>query len=293
MSKHDYFKQFKVKRHKGRRMKLRDFDADDRGSGITRESAEHATKKNIERIDELQYLLYSEKKHSVLIVLQGLDGAGKDSVIRRVLSMNPAGCQVTSFKQPTAQELEHDFLWRVHPHAPAVGRVAIFNRSHYEDVLITRVHGRVSKKTCARRYETINEFERLLRLENNTTILKFFLHITKDEQLRRFRKRLLDPARNWKISDADYRERDYWDDYTRAYEDVLSHTSLEEAPWFVIPSDHKWFRDLAISQIVVRALEDLGMKRPKPQVDLAEIQRKYHQAAAEAKHGDSRSEKSR
>src|SRR5262249_40020547 len=162
------------------------------------------------------------RKHALLIVLQGLDGAGKDGTIRHIMAgMNPQTCRVTSFKQPTPEELEHDFLWRVHPHAPRRGDVAIFNRSHYEDVLVVRVHELVPKKVWSRRYDSINAFEQNLCLENDTTLLKFFLHISKEEQLARFAERLKDPLRQWKISDSDYRERERWDDYSAAYEDVL------------------------------------------------------------------------
>jgi len=208
-----------------------------------------------------------------------LDGAGKDGVVRHVLTgMNPEGCVVTGFKQPTAEDLAHDFLWRVHPHAPGKGSVAIFNRSHYEDVLVVRVHQLVPEQEWAKRYDLINEFEKLLVAENNTAILKFFLHISKEEQLKRFKQRLDDPARNWKISNSDYKEREYWDEYTRAYEEMLYRTSTQHAPWYIVPSNHKWFRNLAISQIIVRELDGLKMKRPKPSVDLAQIRREYHEA---------------
>jgi len=228
--------------------------------------------------------MYAENKHSLLIVLQGLDAAGKDGTVRHVFTgMNPEGCICTSFKQPTAKELAHDFLWRVHPHVPAKGSVVIFNRSHYEDVLVARVHGLVPEKVWSKRYDQINDFEQLIATENNTTILKFFLHISKEEQLARFEKRLDDSKRQWKISESDYKERDYWDDYTKAFEDVLNKTSTEHAAWFIIPSDHKWFRDLAVSQIIVRHMEDMDMEFPEPTVNLAEIRREYHQAAGEEK----------
>jgi PPK2 family polyphosphate:nucleotide phosphotransferase len=197
--------------------------------------------------------------------------------------MNPAGCISIGFKQPTPKELAHDFLWRVHPYVPAKGSVVIFNRSHYEDVLVARVHGLVPEKIWSKRYDEINDFEKLITTQNNTTILKFFLHISKEEQLARFKKRLDDPARQWKISESDYKEREYWDDYTKAFEDVLNKTSTEHAPWFIIPSNHKWFRDLAISQIIVQQMEDMDMQFPKATVNLAEIRRKYHQASAEEK----------
>lgn len=226
--------------------------------------------------------LYAEKKHALLIVLQGLDAAGKDGTVSHVMSaMNQQGTTVTSFKTPTAIELEHDFLWRVHPHAPAKGAVAIFNRSHYEDVLISRVHKLVPKHVWSERYELINDFEKLMREQNNTHIIKFFLHISKDEQLERFKQRLDDPARNWKISESDYKERELWDDYMRAFEDVFAETSKKKAPWYIIPSNHKWFRNLAVSQIVADTLDDLAMKTPQPQVDLEAIRKEYHQAVKE------------
>jgi PPK2 family polyphosphate:nucleotide phosphotransferase len=266
----------------GSRIRLKHFDPGYHGKHESRESALPEIQKNLQKMDQLQYLMYAENKHSLLIVLQGLDAAGKDGVVRHVLTgMNPEGCVSVNFKQPTKEEQEHDFLWRVHPHVPARGSVAIFNRSHYEDVLVARVHGLVPEKIWSKRYDQINDFERLIVTENNTTILKFFLHISKGEQLARFKKRLDDPARQWKISDSDYKERDYWSDYIRAFEDVLTKTSTEHAPWFIIPSNHKWFRDLAISQIIVRQMKEMDMQLPKPTVNIAEIRRQYHQAADE------------
>ena len=236
------------------------------------------------KIDRLQYLMHAEKKHSLLIVLQGMDAGGKDGVVRHIVTtINPAGCRVVNFKQPTAAELGHDFLWRVHPHVPARGEITIFNRSHYEDVLVVRVHQLAPLHVWSKRYDLINSFERLLVLDNDTTVLKFFLHISKDEQLARFKRRLDDPARRWKISEADYREREHWNSYIEAFEEMLQRTSTVYAPWFVIPSDHKWFRDLAVSQIISRTLEQLDMKLPEPAVDLARIRRQYHEAELGAK----------
>jgi PPK2 family polyphosphate:nucleotide phosphotransferase len=232
------------------------------------------------KIDRLQYLMHAENQHSLLIVLQGVDAGGKDGVVRHlVTSMNPAGCRVVQFKQPTAIESSHDFLWRVHPHAPAKGEVVIFNRSHYEDVLVPRVHQLAPPSTWPRRFGLINEFERLLTVGNNTTVLKFFLHISKDEQLARFKLRLEDPMRRWKISEADYQERKYWDDYVVAFEDMLHRTSTWHAPWFVIPANDKSFRDAAVSQIIIRTLEDLDMRLPQTAVDIDRIRREYHEAA--------------
>jgi PPK2 family polyphosphate:nucleotide phosphotransferase len=271
------------------KIRLKHFDPGYHGKHESRESAQPEIQKNLQKMEQLQYLMYAENKHSLLIVLQGLDAAGKDGVLRHVLTgMNPSGCVSVNFKQPTARELAHDFLWRVHPHVPAKGSVAIFNRSHYEDVLVARVHNLVPEKVWSKRYDQINDFERLIATENNTTILKFFLHISRQEQLERFKKRLDDPARQWKISDSDYKERDYWKDYIEAFEDVLSKTSTERAPWFIIPANHKWFRDLAISQIITRAMEEMNMQLPKPTVNLAEIRREYHQAAGARKSGHSK-----
>jgi PPK2 family polyphosphate:nucleotide phosphotransferase len=233
-------------------------------------------KQYAERLRELQYLLYAENRRSLLICLQAMDSGGKDGTIRHVLGyMNPQGCRVEAFKVPTEQEAAHDFLWRVHNAAPARGEVVVFNRSHYEDVLVPRVHGLVSRKTWLGRYGAINSFERYL-FDNKVHILKFFLHISKDEQLKRFKKRLTDPNRQWKISEADYNERELWDDYQRAYEDVLNRCSTDYAPWFVIPANHKWFRNLAISRIVVEYLENLNMRFPEPTVDIGKVTERYH-----------------
>ena len=180
--------------------------------------------------------------------------------------------------------MAHDFLWRVHLHAPGKGEIVTFNRSHYEDVLVTRVHKLIDKDTCNRRYQRIRDFEALLA-ENGTTILKFFLHISKEEQLARFAQRLDDPARNWKISESDYSERALWDDYIEAFEDAMHATSTREAPWYVIPSNHKWFRNLAVSQIMADTMEELKLAFPRPSVDLADIRRKYHTALKEEKDG--------
>ena len=274
----DYHSEFLVKPNA--KVKFQQLDPSARDGFDSNKSAEAETQKYLEQLFKIQYLMYSEGKHSLLIVLQGLDTAGKDGVIRHVVSaFNPQGCNVTSFKAPTSEELRHDFLWRVHPHAPRKGSIAVFNRSHYEDVLVARVHKLVPEKVWSERYKQINDFERLLALENNTTILKFFLHISKDEQLARFKKRLDDPDRHWKISEADYSERQYWDSYMDAFDDLLEKTSTEHAPWFVIPSNHKWFRDLAIAQIIAKSLASLNMAQPAPTVDIEQIRKKYHAAA--------------
>ena len=274
----DYHSEFLLKPNA--KVKFKNLDPSLHDEFDSSKAAQAETKNNLEQIFKLQYLMYSEGKHSLLIVLQGLDTAGKDGVIRHVVSaLNPQGCVVTAFKEPTSEELRHDFLWRVHPHAPRKGSIAVFNRSHYEDVLVARVHKLVPEKVWSERYQQINDFERLLARENNTTILKFFLHISKDEQLARFKKRLDDPAKHWKISEADYSERDYWDAYMDAFDDLLEKTSTEHAPWFVIPSNHKWFRDLAIAQIIAKSLASLNMAQPAPTVDIEQIRKKYHAAA--------------
>jgi len=231
------------------------------------------------KLGDLQRKMYGDNRHSLLIVLQGLDAAGKDGVCWHVVSgMDPQGCRVQGFKAPTPPEAAHDFLWRIHPHAPAKGEVAVFNRSHYEDVLVTRVHKLVPKKVWERRYQLINDWERLLHEENSTTILKFCLVVSKEEQLKRFAARLEDPKRQWKISDADYKERAFFDDYLAAFDEALERTSTPHAPWFTIPCDDKWFRDLAVARIVLDAMEGMKLNYPKPTVDLAQIRREYHAA---------------
>jgi PPK2 family polyphosphate:nucleotide phosphotransferase len=248
------------------RMKLKKHPADETfgyaNDTKLQEKLDHVRK----RLDDLQYLLYAEKKHALLIVLQGIDAAGKDGTIRHVMSgVNPQGCQVTAFKVPTPEEEAHDFLWRIHRAVPERGMIGIFNRSHYEDVLVVRVHHLVPKATWKKRYEEINGFEKFLS-ENQVTILKFFLHISKKEQKRRFDERIADPSRNWKLSPADLAERQYWDDYMEAYADVLERCSTKAAPWFAIPADHKWFRNFAVSKIIMETLENFDMKFPKPTI---------------------------
>ena len=268
----------------GVKVKLGDIDPGYHGKHASHQTVLQEIQSHIRKIDQLQYLMYAEKKRSLLVILQGLDAGGKDGVVRHILTgLNPAGCRVVSFKQPTAEDLRHDFLWRVHSQVPAKGEVAIFNRSHYEDVLVVRVHGLVPDHVWSKRYDLINQFERLLSTDNNTTILKFLLHISKEEQLARFKRRLDNPDRRWKISESDYKEREYWDEYVEAFEDMLHKTSTSYAPWFVIPANDKWFRDLAVSQIITRTLENLNMRLPEPEVDIARIRRHYHEAELEAK----------
>lgn len=269
----------------GSKVTLSDIDPDFHGTHESEDKAE--LQHNLTRITELQRKLYADRGHCLLIVLQGIDGAGKDGTCWHVVSaMDPQGVDVVGFKQPSAEERDHDFLWRVHPHAPGLGRVAVFNRSHYEDVLVARVHDLVPKHVWKRRCEFINNWEKLLVDEKNTTILKFFLYISKDEQLARFKERLDDPARQWKISDSDYSERKLWSKYIDAFEAAISKCSTEHAPWFIIPSNQKWFRNFAVSQIVARAMEDMKLTLPKPTVDLQKIRKLYHEAA-----GDDRKKK--
>lgn len=220
------------------------------------------------RLCELQEMLYAEHKRSLLIVLQAMDTGGKDGAIENLLTgVNPAGVVVTPFKAPSNEELNHDFLWRIHAHAPKKGHIAVFNRSQYEDVLITRVHGTIDDDTAKQRFEDINNFESLL-VHNHTHILKFFLHISKAEQAVRLQARLDDPAKNWKFDPNDLKERAFWDDYQDVYEDAFRHCSPDHAPWFVVPANHKWVRDLAITEIVVAALEDMNPQPPKATFDV-------------------------
>ena len=270
------YNQFIVK--PGSKVKLKDIDPDFKGGMDKKKDGLPSIEKNFDELASLQYLLYAEAKQSLLIVLQALDAGGKDGTIKHVFrGMNPQGCKVAGFKQPTPDESAHDFLWRIHKHTPGRGEVVIFNRSHYEDVLVVRVHDLVPKKIWEKRYDTINDFEEQL-VNNGTRILKFFLHISQEEQLERFGARLDNPDKQWKISEGDYDERAYWDKYVSAFDDALEKCSTEHAPWFVIPANHKWFRNLAVSQIVVEALKDMKIKMPEPTVNIEEIRKKYHQA---------------
>jgi PPK2 family polyphosphate:nucleotide phosphotransferase len=271
-----YGKQFMVQ--PGSKIRLAKMDASYKDKHESRKKATAEIEQNLERLRTAQYLLYADARNSLLVVLQGLDASGKDGVIQHLFSgMNPQGVSVAAFKQPSSIELAHDFLWRVHLQAPTRGKIVIFNRSHYEEVLVVRVHKLVPKPVWSKRYALINDFEKLL-CENGTRILKFYLHISYAEQLERFKQRLDDPQRQWKISESDYSERELWPNYTEAYEDAISLTSTIHAPWYIIPSNHKWFRNLAISQIVADSLENMGLKLPPPHVDITEIRRKYHAA---------------
>lgn len=248
----------------GKKFRLADHDPNEELGLAEKTEAVERTKQLTERLDHLQQVLYAEHKRSLLIVLQGMDASGKDGTISHVMAgVNPQGCTVTSFKQPSVRESDHDFLWRIHQEVPGRGTIGIFNRSQYEDVLIVRVHNLVPKNIWSERYRQINAFEEILS-QNGVVILKFFLNIGKDEQKRRFDSRKTDPDKNWKISDADEAERKFWDDYQAAYEDAIGKCSTKHAPWYVIPANKKWFRNLAISQIIVDTLEDLDLQYPAP-----------------------------
>ena len=277
----NYSNKFRVK--PGSKVDLNKIDASFKDKHESHEQALPEIEAYDQKLHDLQYLMYAEGERSLLICLQGRDAAGKDGTINHVLTaMNPQGCTVTGFKVPSKEEAAHDFMWRYHKATPEKGHVAIFNRSHYEDVLIQRVHNMVPKNVWSKRYEHINNFEKMLH-DGGTHILKFYLHIDAEEQLERFKMRIIDPARHWKISDGDYAERPFWDDYTKAFEATLSKCSTDYAPWFIIPSNHKWFRNLAISQIISEALESLNMKFPEPTVDINEIKKKYHEIVVEEK----------
>jgi len=254
----------------GSKFRMRDFDPAER-HGFNKAEAGERLAKNVSRLSVLQYLLYAEAKRSILIVLQGIDAAGKDGTIQHVFSgLNPQGVTVTPFKAPEGKEKRHDFLWRVHAEVPESGEMGIFNRSHYEEVLIVRVHELVPKSVWQKRYEHINAFEKMLA-DNNTVIMKFLLLISKEEQEERFRSRIDDKTKNWKFNEADLKEREYWNDYLAAYDDMVEKCSTPWAPWYVIPSNHKWFRNLAVSEVVLQTMEGMGLKYPKPTADLSQI----------------------
>lgn len=266
-------------RVRGGRVTLAKWDANSTPGVRDKEEAAERLKRNLELMDRLQYGLYAEGRRSLLLVFQGMDAAGKDGVIRRVATaFNPQGCRAWSFKVPTPEEAAHDFLWRIHRAAPAKGEIAIFNRSHYEDVLVVRVHGLVPKRVWSERYDIINEFERRLA-EHGTTILKFYLHIDRDEQMERIRARLDDPSKHWKFSEADLEERTRWDAYQEAFEDLLGRCSTKHAPWFVIPANRKWYRDLAVSEIVAGALADMNPKPAPVELDVKRLRARLEREA--------------
>jgi PPK2 family polyphosphate:nucleotide phosphotransferase len=254
------------------KIRLEEWDAQDDQlfKGSKKEAKEIIAHLNLE-LESLQELLFAEHRHKLLVLLQGMDTSGKDGVIRQVFDgVNPQGVKVASFKVPTAEELDHDYLWRVHKQTPGRGEIVIFNRSHYEDVLVVRVHDLVPKAVWSKRYDHINAFERLLA-DEGTTILKFYLHIDKEEQKQRLQARLDDPNKHWKFSVGDLKERALWDHYIQAYEAVLNKTSTAWAPWFIVPANRKWYRDLVISQILVDTLKDLRMSYPENKDDLSQV----------------------
>jgi PPK2 family polyphosphate:nucleotide phosphotransferase len=239
--------------------------------GRAKDAAADDLSTGLARLTDLQDRLWAEGKHKVLVVLQGIDAAGKDGTLRHVMgAFNPQGCPVTSFKVPSLEELAHDYLWRVHRAVPGKGEIGVFNRSHYEDVLVVRVHDIVPKTVWSRRYDQINAFEQLLT-DSGTTIVKFFLYIDRDEQAKRFQARLDDPAKRWKFRLGDLEERKRWDDYIAAYEDVLARCSTADAPWYVIPSNRNWFRNLAVANILADTLDELNPRYPEPTEDLTGV----------------------
>lgn len=249
----------------GTKLDLSKLDPDESEHYERRKDARDELEKQRLRIEELQARLYAEHKQSLLVVLQALDTGGKDGTIRSVFEgVNPQGCQVWSFKAPSAEELDHDFLWRYHQKAPPRGVITIFNRSHYEDVLVVRVKGLMPESVWRERYRMINDFEHLLTL-NHTTVLKFYLHISKDEQKRRLESRLEDPGKGWKFSSNDLKERAFWDDYQLAFEDAISNCTTDYAPWYVVPANRKWYRNLVIARTIADTLEAMN-----PQVPMAE-----------------------
>jgi PPK2 family polyphosphate:nucleotide phosphotransferase len=256
----------------GSQVDLSQWDPNDKGAyaGDKKEGRKQLLALN-ERLETLQELLFAEQKHKVLIVLQALDTGGKDGTIRHVFEgVNPQGVKVAGFGAPTEEELDHDYLWRVHPHIPGKGEIVIFNRSHYEDVLVVRVHELVPAPVWRRRYAHINDFERMLA-EEGTTILKFYLHIDLNEQKERLQARLDEPHKRWKFNPGDLEERKLWPDYLKAYEDVLTQTSTDWAPWYIVPANRKWYRNMVVATVIVQTLESLQMRYPEPAEDLDKV----------------------
>lgn len=263
------YPRYRVEPHK--RVRLKDIDPDDTAHFKDKEDGLDDLEKQLERIRGLQERLYAENKQSLLIVLQGMDTAGKDGTIGGVFDgVNPEGCQVWSFKAPTPEELAHDFLWRIHNKAPERGMLAIFNRSHYEDVLIVRVHNFVPESVWKERYDLINNWERLLS-DNNTVVIKFYLHISKDEQKVRLEARRDTPDKQWKFHTSDLAERARWDDYMLAYEDAINKCSTDYAPWYVIPANKKWYRNLVIARTIADTLEAMNPQFPAPEENITDI----------------------
>ncbi len=255
------------------KVNLKDYDTSDTAGLKSKDDAREKLDKNIEKMIELQDKLYASDKYSLLLIFQAMDAAGKDSTIKHVMSgLNPQGTQVFSFKQPSKEELDHGYLWRVQKVVPERGRIGIFNRSHYEEVLVVKIHNLlrfqqipselVNDKIWKQRYKQIKEFEKYL-FENGTMVLKFFLNVSKDEQRKRFLERIDDPSKNWKFSSADVEERKFWNDYQKAYEDAISATSTNYAPWYIVPADKKWFTRLLVSEIIIEKLKELNLEYPK------------------------------
>lgn len=255
----------------GRKVKLENYPTDVTPGFKQKPDVDEILRETAAKMADLQYLMFAENKRSLLIVLQAMDTGGKDGTIRHVMTgLNPAGVQVTSFKVPSELERNHDFLWRIHQAVPRRGDFGIFNRSHYEDVIVVRVHDLVPREVWKERYEMINRFERHL-VDNNVTILKFFLHISKEEQKRRIQARIDEPTKCWKLSPSDFEERKFWSDYQEAYADALSQCSTSYAPWFIIPADKKWFRNLAVAEIMLETLQSMKMKFPKASFDPSKL----------------------
>ncbi|MEO6435101.1 MAG: polyphosphate kinase 2 family protein [Tepidisphaeraceae bacterium] len=258
----------------GKKFNLSKRPTDDSGPFKDKEDAAPATAKNLEKLDVLQEVLYAQSKYALLVVFQAMDCGGKDGAIEHVFSsVNPQGCHVANFKHPTPLELAHDFLWRIHDPAPRHGMIGIFNRSHYESVLVERVHELVPEKVWKKRYDRINEFERLL-YDERTVILKFFLHISKEEQKRRLEARLADKSKHWKFNIGDLKERERWDEYQVAYQDALEKCSTPCAPWYCVPADKKWFRNWVVSDTIVRTLKSLDLKFPPAPAGLDKVRMK-------------------
>ena len=268
----NFFKSYCVE--DGKDFRLKDVDPADTQGVELKEQAHDFLEKGITRLSDLQQKLYAQDQWAVLVILQGMDAAGKDSVIRHVMSgVNPQGCEVYSFKEPSREDLDHDFLWRAAKLLPQRGRIGIFNRSYYEEVLVVRVHSELlrkeripnaigNKKIWKERFEDINAFETYLN-RNGVLLRKFFLHLSKEEQRKRFLSRLDEPEKNWKFSEADIREREHWDDYMEVYEDMIRHTATPQAPWFVVPADHKWFTRMVAAAVVIQSLESLHLTFPR------------------------------
>lgn len=265
----DPFKLFRVK--PGTRLNLSKIDPGDTAEFPDKAAAEALIARNTTRCFDLQTHMWAENRRSILVVLQGMDTSGKDGTIRHVMTgLNPTSCRVVSFKRPSERELDQDFLWRIHAECPRRGEIGVFNRSHYEDVLVTRVHKLIDDATAKSRFTSILDFERHLTA-SGTTVLKFFLHISKDEQKRRLQARLADPTKNWKFEEGDLAERLKWDQYMSVYAEAIAKTSTDASPWFVIPADKKWFRNLAVSQALIGAMEKMDFKPPTPRTNLKSL----------------------